>query len=99
MFEAVDGLMHEQSCTWWAPSAAQDKKGRSTAGAPSAGSVKTGHVGNLQDGLAEEARRPRLVHVHPYCRLQPARLSPDPPAQGRTVCSPQKRQDSCAGLW
>ena len=44
MFEAVDGLMHEQSCTWWAPSAAQDKKGRSTAGAPSAGSVKTGQV-------------------------------------------------------
>ena len=43
--------------------------------------------------------QPRLVHVHPCCRLQAERLSPDPPAQGRTTCSPQKRQCSPAGLW
>ena len=42
--------------TWWAPSAAQDKKGRSTAGARQR-EDKSG-PGNLHNGLAEEARSP-----------------------------------------
>ena len=54
---------------------------------------------DLHNGLAEEARNPGLMHVHPCCRLQPERLSPDPPTQGRTVCPPPKRQGNPAGLW
>ena len=48
-------------------------------------------LGNLHDGLADEARNPRLVHAHPCCRLQPERLSSDHPAQGDTMCSTGRR--------
>ena len=43
-------------------------------------------VRGLHDNLAEEGRSPGLAHVHWCCRLQPKRLSPDPPIQGETVC-------------
>ena len=35
--------------------------------------------------------QPRLMHVHPCCRLQPERLNPDPPTQGEALCSAGRR--------
>ena len=54
---------------------------------------------DFHNGFTEEACNSGLVHVHPCCRLQPGRLSPDPPIQGQTVCPPPKQQGNPAGLW
>ena len=56
------------------------KKKRSNANARQREDT-SGH-GSLQVGLAEEARSPGFMHVHPYCRLRPERLNPNPPSQG-----------------
>ena len=79
----------EQSCTWWAPSAAQDKKARSTAGASSAG--RRVRPREPSRWSRRRSAQPGIVHVHPCCSLQPERLSPDPPTQGRTMCSAGRR--------
>ena len=87
----------EQSGTWWAPSAAQVKKEGSTAGAPSAGRrVRPRKPSRLS---RQRSAQPEVVHVHPCCGLKPERLSPDPPTQSGTKCSPQERQGSPAELW
>ena len=82
----------QRSCTWWALSAAQDKKRKDTAGAPSEG--RRVRPREPSRWSRRRSAQPKLVYVHPCCGLQPERLSPDPPAQGRTMCSLQKSQGS-----
>ena len=62
---------------WWAPSAAQSKKGRSTASAHQR-EDKSGHE-RLHVGLGEEARSPGSCTSTRAVRLKPEKLNPNPP--------------------
>ena len=55
---------------------------------------KTAHLAGIASSLTKKAL-PRHVHVHPWCRLQPEGLSPDPQAH-RATCVQQEDE---SGLW
>ena len=53
----------------------------------------SGKTGQRKASRWSRRRRaqPRLMHVHPCCRLRPARLNPNPPSKSEAQCPARRR--------